>query len=96
MRAPRLHSVSYILDTLDRQILVYTLPALDMIPLNVYKPIRNVISLAVDEWQLRHAAHRSPQQHSSVEFCVIKRQAVSIYHLREKPMYEKVTNLYHR
>ncbi|KIP07077.1 hypothetical protein PHLGIDRAFT_432356 [Phlebiopsis gigantea 11061_1 CR5-6] len=73
----------------DRQILVYTLPALDMIPLNVYKPIRNVISLAVDEWQLQHAAHRSPQQPGSVEFCVIKRQSVSIYHLREKPIYEK-------
>ena len=78
----------------DRQVLVYTLPALDMIPSNVYKPIRNVFNLAVDEQQLRDASTRSgvvpPQQANPVDFCVIKRQSVSVFHLREKPIYEKV------
>lgn len=76
----------------DRQVLVYTLPALDMIPSTAYKPIRNVVSIAIDVQQLRQLSSRSgspPAQPTPVSFCVIKRQSVSVYHLREKPIFEK-------
>lgn len=86
------NDTDYIFCLTDRQVFVYTLPALDIIPSNVYRPIRNVFSLAVDELQLQrgHRAAPSLQQASPVGFCAIKRQSVSIYHLREKPLYDKV------
>ena len=77
----------------DRQVLVYTLPALDMIPATVYKPIRHVLSIAVDEQELKRLATRNggpSTQPIAIQFCVVKRQSVSVFHLREKPVYDKV------
>ncbi len=77
----------------DRQIHFYTLPALDVVSHNMIKPIRNVVTFAVDEQHLK----RSPQSMNDIpvpvepiEFCVIKRSAVSLYSLRERLFFQKV------
>ncbi|CCM06015.1 uncharacterized protein FIBRA_08259 [Fibroporia radiculosa] len=74
----------------DHQVFIYTLPSLDMIPSTVIKPIRNVVTIAVDEQHLRRPALNDPSQPvEPVEFCVIKRNAIALYSLREKLFFQK-------
>ena len=75
----------------DRQLFFYTLPALDMIPSNVIKPIRHVVAIAVDEQHLRRPAPRidAQQQGEPVDFCVIRRSAISLFTLRDKLWFQK-------
>lgn len=68
-----------------------------MIPSNAYRPIRIAVGIAVDEQQLRNPPSRAPydnQQPPGIDFCVIKRQAVQLYHLRDKPIFVKVSAQY--
>ncbi|KAI0821853.1 hypothetical protein BC628DRAFT_1328491 [Trametes gibbosa] len=85
-------SISRALVLSDHQIHFYTLPALDMVPLNHIKPIRNVVAFAVDEQHLK----RPPQYNNDIplpvepiEFCVVKRNAISLYSLRERLFFQK-------
>lgn len=77
----------------DHQIHFYTLPALDMVPPNLIKPIRNVVTFAVDEQHLRRPPqfmNEIPVPVEPVEFCVVKRSAIALYSLRERLFYQKV------
>ncbi|KAI0760617.1 hypothetical protein C8Q74DRAFT_1208003 [Fomes fomentarius] len=85
-------SISRALVLTDHQIQFYTLPALDMVPLNLIKPIRNVVTLAADEQHLK----RPPQYMNDIpvpvepiEFCVIKRNNIALYSLRERLFFQK-------
>nr|VWP00442.1 Uncharacterized protein [Ganoderma boninense] len=77
---------------LDRQIHFYTLPALDVVSHNLIKPIRNVVTFAVDEQHLKRPPqflNEVPAPVEPIEFCVIKRSAVSLYSLRERLFFQK-------
>ena len=77
----------------DRQIHFYTLPALDVVSHNMIKPIRNVVTFAVDEQHLKRPPqfmNDIPVPVEPIEFCVIKRSAVSLYTLRERLFFQKV------
>ena len=77
----------------DRQIHFYTLPALDVVSHNLLKPIRNVVTFAVDEQHLKRPPqfmNDIPVPVEPIEFCVIKRSAVSLYTLRERLFFQKV------
>jgi len=85
-------SISRALVLADRQIHFYTIPALDPIPPQVMKPIRNVVTFAVDEQHIQRpplGPSENLQQAEPVEFCVIKRSAVALYSLRERLQYQK-------
>ncbi|KAF7325882.1 CNH domain-containing protein [Mycena kentingensis (nom. inval.)] len=76
----------------DRQIHFYTLPALDVVPANIIKPIRHVVTFAVDQAQLKRPAPPLSAPISSqepVDFCVIKRSAIAMYSLRDRLFYQK-------
>ncbi|KAJ7064895.1 hypothetical protein C8F01DRAFT_1128649 [Mycena amicta] len=76
----------------DHQIHFYTLPTLDPVPPNVIKPIRHVVTFAVDQAQLKRPAPPLSAPISSqepVDFCVIKRGSIAMYSLREKLIYSK-------
>ncbi|KAL6298204.1 hypothetical protein BKA93DRAFT_744633 [Sparassis latifolia] len=82
-------SISRALILCDAQVHFYTLPALD--PVGI-KPIRNVVTLAVDEQHLRKpppSPNDLPQTIEPIEFCVIKRNAIALYSLREKLFFQK-------
>jgi hypothetical protein len=77
----------------DRQIHFYTLPSLDPVPLHIIKPLRHVVTFAVDHQHLQ----RPPQTFTGppgvidpVDFCVIKRSNISLYNLRERLFFQKV------
>ncbi|KAF9553103.1 hypothetical protein CPC08DRAFT_245203 [Agrocybe pediades] len=75
----------------DRQIHFYTLPSLDPFPL---KPIRNVVTLAVDERQLRRpfpslSAAGVPLPPEAIDFCVIKAKGIALFTLKERLTYTK-------
>ncbi|CDO71042.1 hypothetical protein BN946_scf184844.g46 [Trametes cinnabarina] len=85
-------SISRALVLADHQIHFYTLPTLDMVPLNLIKPIRNVVTFAVDEQHLRRPpqfASDIPVPVEPIEFCVVKRNAISLYSLRERLFFQK-------
>ncbi|KAI0628613.1 hypothetical protein C8Q77DRAFT_1147065 [Trametes polyzona] len=85
-------SISRALILSDHQIHFYTLPALDMVPLNLIKPIRNVVAFAVDELHLKRPpqfANEIPVPVEPIEFCVVKRSAISLYSLRERLFFQK-------
>ncbi|KAF7316392.1 CNH domain-containing protein [Mycena indigotica] len=76
----------------DHQIHFYTLPTLDPVPANVIKPIRHVYAFAVDQAQLRRPSPPLSAPISSqepVDFCVIKRNAIAMYSLRDRLFYQK-------
>ncbi|KAJ7211369.1 hypothetical protein GGX14DRAFT_624562 [Mycena pura] len=76
----------------DHQIHFYTLPALDAVPHHVIKPIRHVVTFAVDQTHLRRRAPPPSVPVSSLEpvdVCVIKRSAIAMYSLRERLFYQK-------
>ncbi|KAI0331783.1 hypothetical protein GY45DRAFT_1353196 [Cubamyces sp. BRFM 1775] len=85
-------SISRALVLSDHQIHFYTLPALDVVSHNVIKPIRNVVTFAVDEQHLRRPpqlANDIPVPVDPIEFCVVKRNAISLYSLRERLFFQK-------
>lgn len=79
-------SLSRALILADHQIYFYTLPSLDPYPI---KPLRHVITLAVDS---NHLSRPSPSPGSSIEpvdFCIIKRNGIAMYTLKDKLLYTK-------
>ncbi|PBK89833.1 hypothetical protein ARMGADRAFT_995882 [Armillaria gallica] len=71
----------------DNQIHFFTIPSLDVVAI---KPIRHVVTFAVDHQHLRRpAASPSTPMHQldPVEFTVIKRSSLSMYVLRDKLLY---------
>ncbi len=83
----------YLRLTAGHQIHFYTLPALDMVPLNLIKPIRNVVAFAVDELHMKRPpqyANDIPVPVEPIEFCVVKRSAIALYSLRERLFFQKV------
>ncbi|TFY60727.1 hypothetical protein EVJ58_g4966 [Rhodofomes roseus] len=72
----------------DHQVYIYTLPSLDQIPPTVIKPIRNVVTIAVDEQHLRRPPPADPLYPADpVDFCVIKRSAISLYSLSKERLF---------
>jgi hypothetical protein len=84
-------SISRALILSDRQIHFYTLPSLDAVHASVVKPIRNVVTFAVDRQHLRRPppSSVSPQPMEPVEFCVVKRSTIAMYNLRDKLFFQK-------
>ncbi|CAL1698814.1 unnamed protein product [Somion occarium] len=85
-------SISRALILSDHQIHFYTLPALDPVGPQIIKPIRNVITFAVDEQHLLRpplSANDPQQKVEPVEFCVIKRTTIALYSLRERLFFQK-------
>ena len=69
----------------DHQVFFYIIPSLDPVPPSVIRPIRNVISLAVDEQHMRLPPSSEPYaQIEPIEFCVIKRTNIAMYSLKER------------
>lgn len=69
----------------------YVIPSLDPIHTSMIRPIRNVLSLAVDEQYLRMQPHEATQKSNSVEFCVIRRANIGMYSLRERLVLQRVS-----
>ncbi|KAI0754156.1 hypothetical protein C8Q80DRAFT_1216334 [Daedaleopsis nitida] len=85
-------SISRALVLSDHQIHFYTLPALDMVPLNLIKPIRNVVTFAVDVQHMKRPPqfmNDIPLPVEPIEFCVIKRSTIALYSLRERLFFQK-------
>jgi len=77
---------------LDHQIHFYTIPSLDPFPI---KPIRHVVTFAVDDQHLRRPAPtlagvgiQLPVE--PVDFCVVKRNGIAMYTLKDRLVYQKV------
>ncbi|KAK2463814.1 hypothetical protein APHAL10511_004119 [Amanita phalloides] len=70
----------------DAQLHFYTLPSLDAIPNNITRPIRHVVTFAVDQLQLQRPASHTVEP---VDFCVVKRRAIALYTLRDRLYYHK-------
>lgn len=87
-----LPSISRALVLSDHQIHFYTLPALDAVPPHVMKPIRHVVTFAVDQNHLKRPAPSlsNPAGIEPVDLCVIKRSSIAMYGLRERLFYQKV------
>ncbi|EPS98234.1 hypothetical protein FOMPIDRAFT_1126867 [Fomitopsis schrenkii] len=75
----------------DHQVYIYTLPSLDQIPPTTIKPIRNVVTIAVDEQHMRRPTPVDPAHPADpVDLCVIKRNAISLYSLfKERLFFQK-------
>ncbi|KAJ7741453.1 hypothetical protein DFH07DRAFT_751107 [Mycena maculata] len=87
-----LPSISRALVLSDHQIHFYTLPALDLVPPNIIKPIRHVVSFAVDQNHIKRPVPPLSTPVSAipaVDFCVIKRSAIALYSLHERLFYHK-------
>ncbi|EPQ52370.1 hypothetical protein GLOTRDRAFT_65249 [Gloeophyllum trabeum ATCC 11539] len=85
-----LPSISRALIFSDRQIHVYTLPSLDPVPPTVIKPIRNVVTLAVEDQHLKRSPPADPSHPvEAVEFCVIKRTSISCFSLSDRLLFLK-------
>ncbi|EIW54796.1 uncharacterized protein TRAVEDRAFT_131331 [Trametes versicolor FP-101664 SS1] len=85
-------SISRALVLSGHQIHFYTLPTLDMVSLNLIKPIRNVVAFAVDELHMKRPpqyANDIPVPVEPIEFCVVKRSAIALYSLRERLFFQK-------
>ncbi|KAI0786298.1 hypothetical protein C8Q75DRAFT_721587 [Abortiporus biennis] len=85
-------SISRALVLSNRQVHFYTIPALDPVSPQVIKPIRNVVTFAVDEQHLRRPAviqSNIPQPVEPVEFCIIKRSSISLYSLLDRLSLQK-------
>ncbi|KAF5379248.1 hypothetical protein D9615_005933 [Tricholomella constricta] len=71
----------------DRIVHFYTLPSLDPVSPSIVKPIRHVVTFAVDHEHLK----RPPPPMSGptipvegVDFCIIKRTGIAMYSMRER------------
>ncbi|KAJ7634720.1 hypothetical protein FB45DRAFT_790024 [Roridomyces roridus] len=83
-----LPSISRALVLSDHRIHFYTLPALDVVPSQ--QPIRHVVAFAVDQNHLKRPVPSTPGSTiDGVDFCVIKRNAIAMYTLRERLFYQK-------
>ncbi|KAJ7461830.1 hypothetical protein B0H11DRAFT_1816523 [Mycena galericulata] len=85
-------SISRVLVFSDHKILFYTLPALDPVPPHLIQPIRHVITFAVDQNHIKRPVPPLSTPASAIEavdFCVIKRNAIAMYSLRERLFYHK-------
>lgn len=80
-----LPSLSRLLVQSDRQIHFYMLPSLD--PLTTIKPVRNVVTFAVDH---RHLQRPAVVVNEPVEFSVIKRTGIAMFLIRnDRLFYQK-------
>lgn len=78
----------------DGQLHFYTVPSLDPIAHNVIRPIRHVLTFAVDHFHLqRPPPPSSSQTLDLVDFCVVKKRAIAQYTLRDRLYYHKVRTL---
>ncbi|KAF9078833.1 hypothetical protein BDP27DRAFT_1310251 [Rhodocollybia butyracea] len=87
-----LPSISRALVFSDKQIHFYTLPSLDVVSHQVIKPIRNVVTFAVDQRHLTRpapSANSASHRNEAVDFCVMKRTSIALYSLRERLFYQK-------
>ncbi|KAJ8082934.1 hypothetical protein PM082_008792 [Marasmius tenuissimus] len=87
-----LPSISRVLVLSDSQIHFYTLPSLDVVAYNIIKPIRHVVTFAVDYQHLMRPAPPPSgpiTRVEPVEFSVIKRTSTQLYSLREKLLFLK-------
>jgi hypothetical protein len=78
---------------LEHQVYFYTLPALDPVPWSIIKPIRNVVTIAVDHQHLQRpppSLSDPPSAIAPIEFSVIKRNNIALFSLRDKLFYQKV------
>ncbi|OCH89285.1 hypothetical protein OBBRIDRAFT_732893 [Obba rivulosa] len=85
-------SISRALILSNRQVHFFTLPALDVVPANVIRPIRNVVTFAVDERHARRpptSGSDLPRAMEPVEFCVIKQTSIALYSLQERLFLQK-------
>ena len=76
----------------DRHIHFYAIPSFDLLPI---KPIRNVVTFAVDDHHLRRPpASAAPAGVTppidAVDFCVIKRTGIALYALKDRLVYLRV------
>ncbi|RDB27975.1 Transforming growth factor-beta receptor-associated protein 1 [Hypsizygus marmoreus] len=77
---------------LDRIVHFYTLPSLDPVAPSLVKPIRHVVTLAVDHRDLQRPPLSSsgpPAPMDPVNFCIIKRSSIAMYTMRERLSYHK-------
>ncbi|CAA7270193.1 unnamed protein product [Cyclocybe aegerita] len=84
-------SLSRALVLSDHQIHFYTIPSLDPYPI---KPIRHAITFAVDDHHLKRPSPSSAPPGVSipidpVDFCVIKRNSIAMYVLKDRLIYQK-------
>ncbi|KAI0029229.1 hypothetical protein K488DRAFT_56835 [Vararia minispora EC-137] len=87
-----LPSISRMLVYCDRQIHFYTLPSLNPVPSNQIKPIRNVVAFAVDHQHIQRPVpppSDPPIPVDPVDFCVVKRSAITLYSLHEQLYYQR-------
>lgn len=80
----------------DHQIHFYTIPSLDPYPI---KPIRNVVTFAVDDVHLKRqfpslSAQGLPLPVEPVDFCVVKRNGIAMFTMKDRVVYTKVCLLY--
>ncbi|GLB42247.1 putative CNH domain containing protein [Lyophyllum shimeji] len=70
----------------DRTLHFYTLPSLDPVSLNIVKPIRHVVTFAVDHNDLKRPPPpiATPTLQAEVSFCIIKRTGIAMYVMRER------------
>jgi hypothetical protein len=73
----------------DRQVFFYTLPSLDPVSPSIMRPIRGVITFAVDEQHLERpippiSAKGTIPASAGVDFCVVKRATLQLYTLRDR------------
>ncbi|KIM47115.1 hypothetical protein M413DRAFT_422845 [Hebeloma cylindrosporum] len=84
-------SLSRALVLSDHQIHFYTIPSLDPFPI---KPIRHVVTFAVDDQHLRRPAPTSASAGiqlpiEPVDFSVVKRNGIAMYTLKDRLVYQK-------
>ncbi|KAF8155542.1 hypothetical protein B0H34DRAFT_499413 [Crassisporium funariophilum] len=79
-------SLSRALVLSDHQIHFYTIPSLDPFPI---KPIRHVVTFAVDDHHLKRPPPSSAILAEHVDFCVVKRNGIAMYTLKESLVYQK-------
>ncbi|KAJ7754481.1 hypothetical protein B0H16DRAFT_1316315 [Mycena metata] len=87
-----LPSISRALVLSDHQIHFYTLPALDAVAPHIMKPIRHVVTFAVDQNHLKRPAPplSSSASPEPVDLCIIKRTNIAMYGLsRDRLFYQK-------
>ncbi|KAJ7598856.1 hypothetical protein C8J56DRAFT_915191 [Mycena floridula] len=82
-------SISRALILSDNQIHFYTLPSLDVVPYETIRPIRHVVTFAVDQNHLKRPAPFGNHPIEPVDFCVIKRNSLVLFSLRERLTYAK-------
>uniref|UniRef100_A0A8H8CKT2 CNH domain-containing protein n=1 Tax=Psilocybe cubensis TaxID=181762 RepID=A0A8H8CKT2_PSICU len=84
-------SLSRALVLSDHQIHFYTIPSLDPYPI---KPIRNVVTFAVDDIHLKRqlpplSAQGLQLPMEPVDFCVVKRNGIAMFTMKDRVFYTK-------